>query len=298
MSGTLFQIKRSTKLKYKLAIQQAFAQHENRYDDELATHFLNKRMPEFRKTWAKKFRKNANNDVFIDGTNDGQYVANAFASQFNKVYSSVADDCHSIKRPFMSAIEDHNDNATNISNDITVELVDKCIHRLHVGKASGPDDLSSEHLKYAHPLVVVQLCSLFRTMVIHGLVPDNFGNGIIIPLLKDKTGNVNSLDNYHTITLISVISKLFELVVVELCSEQFIADELQYGFKPNVGCVNAIFTLRTTIDYFTDRSSTVYGASLDISKGFDTVNHSKMFDALLKNFIPRVSIFVFFLFLK
>jgi len=45
-----------------------------------------------------------------------------------------------------------------------VVLVDKCIQRLHVGKASGPDDLSSEHLKYAH----AQLCSLFRTMVIHG----------------------------------------------------------------------------------------------------------------------------------
>ena len=33
-------------------------------------------------------------DVFIDGTNDGEYVANAFASHFNKVYSSAADDCH------------------------------------------------------------------------------------------------------------------------------------------------------------------------------------------------------------
>jgi len=226
MSGTLFLIKRSTKLKYKLAVRQAFAQHENRYDDELATHFLNKQIPEFWKTWAKKFRKNANSDVFIDGTNDGEYVANAFASHFNKVYSSAADDCHSIKRPFMSVIEEHDDNATNISNDITVELVDKCIQRLHVGKASGPDDLSSEHLKYAHPLVVVQLCSLFRTMVIHGLVPDNFGNGIIIPLLKDKTGDINSLDNYRAITLIPVISKLFELVVLELCSEQFMTDEL------------------------------------------------------------------------
>ena len=75
MSGTLFQIKRSAKLKYKLAVRQAFAQHENRYDDELSTHFLNKQMPEFWKTWATKFSKNAIADVFIDGSNDGQYVA-------------------------------------------------------------------------------------------------------------------------------------------------------------------------------------------------------------------------------
>ena len=57
MSGTLFQIKRTTKLKYKLAVRQAFARYENRYDDELSSHFLNKRMPEFWKTWAKKFHK-------------------------------------------------------------------------------------------------------------------------------------------------------------------------------------------------------------------------------------------------
>jgi len=50
-------------------------------------------------------------------------------------------------------------------------------------------------------------------MVIHCLVSDDFGNGTIIPLLKDKTGNFNSLDNYRAMTLIPVISKLFELVI-------------------------------------------------------------------------------------
>jgi len=45
-------------------------------------------MLEFWKTWAKKFRKNATSDVFIDGSNEWWvgYVANAFASHFNKVY--------------------------------------------------------------------------------------------------------------------------------------------------------------------------------------------------------------------
>jgi len=63
-------------------------------------------------------------------------------------------------------------------------------------------------------------------------------------------------------------------------------DELQFGFKPNVGCSNAIFTLRTTIDYFSERGSTVYAAALDIRKAFDTVNRHKMFDFLLKTGFP------------
>jgi len=74
--------------------------------------------------------------------------------------------------------------------------------------------------------------------------------------------------------------------MLELCNDQFKTDELQFGFKPNVGCTNAIFTLRTTIDYFCERGSTVYAASLDIRKAFDTVSHHKMFDSLLKTGFP------------
>jgi len=55
-------------------------------------------------------------------------------------------------------------------------------------------------------------------MVMHGLVRDSFGNSIIIPMLKDKNGNVDSLDNYRAITLIPMISTLFELVILELYS--------------------------------------------------------------------------------
>ena len=34
---------------------------------------------------------------------------------------------------------------------IDVELLDKCIRNLKCGKASGPDNISAEHLQYAHP---------------------------------------------------------------------------------------------------------------------------------------------------
>ena len=52
------------------------------------------------------------------------------------------------------------------------------------------------------------------------------------------------------------------------------------------GCANAIFTLRTSIDFFRERGSTLYAASLDISKAFATVSHHKMFDSLLKTGFP------------
>ena len=52
----------------------------------------------------------------------------------------------------------------------------KCIRKLKGGKATGYDGLTTEHLVYAHPLAVT-LGLRF------GVVPTDFGCGVVIPLL-------------------------------------------------------------------------------------------------------------------
>ena len=89
---------------------------------------------------------------------------------------------------------------------VNVELIDKCIRKLKLSKASGPDELSAEHLVHAHPSLVIHLCQLFRFMILHSFVPNNFGLGLVIPLIKDNTGNPNCLSNYRGITITAVIS--------------------------------------------------------------------------------------------
>jgi len=90
-----------------------------------------------------------------------------------------------------------------------------------------------------------------------------------IPLIKDKTGNLNDVDNSRAVTLSSDISKLFEMVLLEICEDFATTDSLLFGFKNNVGCMDAIFTLKSTVKCFIDRGSSVYVASLGIRKAFD-----------------------------
>ena len=52
----------------------------------------------------------------------------------------------------------------------------------------------------SHPLLVIHLCALFRGMILHAFVTDPFGIGIIVPIMKDKTGDSNSLNNYRGIS--------------------------------------------------------------------------------------------------
>ena len=67
-------------------------------------------------------------------------------------------------------------------------------------------------------------------MLIHEYVPDDFGRGILIPIIKDKNGDADSLDNYRPITISPVISKVFEMYLCETFSDHFEVDALQFGF--------------------------------------------------------------------
>ena len=37
---------------------------------------------------------------------------------------------------------------------------------------------------------MVHLTRLFNLMIKHGFVPSSFGEGVIVPLLKDKSGDI------------------------------------------------------------------------------------------------------------
>ena len=85
-----------------------------------------------------------------------------------------------------------------------------------------------------------------------------------------------------------VVSKLFEAVLINVYGTALNSDPLQFGFKANSGCNDAIFSLTSVVKYFNDRKSSVYVASLDISKAFDRVSHYKMYKSLLTAGVPLI----------
>ena len=105
------------------------------------------------------------------------------------------------------------------------------MRKLKLGKAAGIDGITAEHIIHSFPSIYVHLKFLFNIMITHSYVPNMFGCGILIPIIKDKTGNSASVENYRPITLCPVISKIFETVLLELYSDCLITDDLQFGFK-------------------------------------------------------------------
>jgi len=100
-------------------------------------------------------------------------------------------------------------------------------------------------------------------------VPSSFQLGIILPIPKDKHGDLSNLDMYRWIILTPAISRLFESVLVAKYGNVLHSDCLQYGFKKDSSCSHALFDLTESVLFYNKRGSKVYCAFLDASKAFD-----------------------------
>ena len=127
--------------------------------------------------------------------------------------------------------------------DINVELVERCIKSLKLNKAAGLDGISGEYIVHSHPSVVIHLKLLFSMILCHCYVPDGFGKGIIVPIIKDSHGDLGSTENYRPITLSPVISKICENLLLELYSPFLASDDLQFVLKRILGVLMQFLSL-------------------------------------------------------
>lgn len=104
---------------------------------------------------------------------------------------------------------------------LSVEVIEDLMNSTKLGKACDPENLSAEHLKYCHGILHIHLKMLFNAILIHNFVPDDFGNGIMFPLVKDMADNINSVDNYRPITLTPIVSTIFEGSLLRMCESCF-----------------------------------------------------------------------------
>jgi len=50
------------------------------------------------------------------------------------------------------------------------------------GKAAGLDDITSEHLKFSHPIVVFTLTKVFILFIINGHILESFGESYTVTI--------------------------------------------------------------------------------------------------------------------
>ncbi len=149
----------------------------------------------------------------------------------------------------------------------------QAINRISDNKASGLDNITIEHLKYASLKTAPLLSLCFTGFMIHGLLPDSVLSVFLVPVVKDKAGKISSLENYRPIALASIVSKVLESIMLDRISESIYSTDNQFGFKAKHGTDLCIFALKEAVNKYRSLNSSVFMCFIDASKAFDRVNH-------------------------
>ena len=175
--------------------------------DNLNEALVKKDPDTFWKLWKKKFGSKTRKSNIIEGCTDEIEIAGKFADFFFLGGDGNVEKDRAKKKKLSDLLDSYQGDTFDLVA-VNVELIDTFISSLKKGKAAGSDNISAEHLKFAHPLVRCTLVILFKIMINIGYVPDAFGEGVTIPIPKgDKNRVFDKLEDFRGITISSVISK-------------------------------------------------------------------------------------------
>lgn len=169
---------------------------------------------------------------------------------------------------------------------IKAEEVTSAIGKLVLNKSCGPDQITVEHLKFASHRLVVLLALCFTGMLIHGTLPSSMLSVLLVPVIKDKTGKISSIENYRPIALASVMSKVLEIILLDRFHQYVTTNDEQFGFKSKHGTDMCIYALKEAVSKYRRQNSTMCLCFLDASKAFDRINHGKLFVKLQQRGVP------------
>ncbi len=122
--------------------------------------------------------------------------------------------------------------------------------KLKTGKAAGWDELFAESIRYGGPNLHSTLCNLFNSINIHNYVPRHFRRSVIVPIPKAKDKPKTRKDNYRGISLLSVLAKLYEkLLMPHMLASNMHVSCLQGACQTGCSSLHTALLLRETLSY-------------------------------------------------
>ena len=151
---------------------------------------------------------------------------------------------------------------------------------MKLNEGLGWDGVHSNNVKFSGPVFQNIIWKFFNKIIDHSFVPRSMVYGEIRPILK---GNLNkhSSENYRPVMSSSIFLKIFEYCLLPKLKKSLKISNLQFGFRENTGCLPAIALVKETISTYNSEGSDVHCAMVDLSKAFDRINHTLLFEKLL-----------------
>ena len=138
-------------------------------------------------------------------------------------------------------------------------------------------------LKLVREIIVYPLTKLINQSIESGHFPDVLKRALVVPVYKGK-GDRDEVGNYRPISLLPVISKVFERGIAAQILNYFetnhLFTEAQHGFRKQHSTISSIAEFVTSVLEAFERSEYTSTIFCDLSKAFDCVSHALLIGKL------------------
>ena len=232
-------------------------------------------------------KKHVINSLRIDGTiqEDSKLISNELCNFFSSVGETYANriisDPNEVKKVLNMIPNNPKSMFTEPTSRNEIELM---IDNLPNKTSSGHDDISNNLLKKLKTSISLPLEIVFNKSLAQGIFPSRMKLADVVPLHKGKDPMEST--NYRPISLLLTISKLLEKIMYKQTYE-FLENtgqiyQSQYGFRTAHSCEQAISELVSEILKGREEGMYTLGLFLDLSKAFDTIEHTVLLQKLFK----------------
>ena len=160
---------------------------------------------------------------------------------------------------------------------ITPEQVNDFLDQIPVNKATGPDGVGIRLLKLAAPVISESLSRIINSCIITGKFPTKWKEASVTPIYKGK-GCKSKASNYRPISVLSVLSKVFERHIASSLrahlKENALLYGLQSGFRKSFSTETALIRLLDQLLFNLDENCVSGLVLVDYKKAFDLIDHN------------------------
>ncbi len=268
----------------------------NKLKREAKKSYYNSKIQEFKnsssKLWGilnevigKKNDKSSLSDTFlIDGQpiSDPEKISNAFCSFYSTVGPNLANAIPKASKDYSNFLKGNFVNSFVLFATDTNEIK-RVIKSLKPKKSCGYDNLNSMIFKTFNSELVEPISSILNISLCSGVVPNCMKLAKVIPIYKEK-GDNQDFSNYRPISLLPTLSKIMEKVMYKRLYDYLQVNDIlynnQYGFRNSHSTTQAISEFSANVLKSFDQRKFTLSVFLDLSKAFDTIDHSVMLKKL------------------